>query len=611
MDIIILRLILLISLSSRLVSATSENSTTPTYDFVIIGGGTSGLSVADRLTENPDVSVLVLEYGPFDRKEPFITVPGLLNFSTSPYVFNLTSTPQRELLNASFRVPAGGVVGGGTTVNGMFFDRGAAVDYDAWEELGNPGWGWEGLLPYFQKSENFTRADQAFSDEFEILADNSVHGFHGPVQSSYPVFQWEAIKNFFSGWHTLGISTPSDPNGGVKRGVFWSPSSLDPRNETRSYARTAHYDRVSYRDNYHILTEVSVSRILFNENGASGVEYIDRSTGETCVVQASREVILAAGAPHSPQILQLSGIGPASLLQDLGIDVLVDLPGVGQNLQDHPTLFSVFELRNQAHPNIDDLSANTTYAAEQLSLYYAERRGPYTIVNQGGNTVAFLSLPDLTDSYRTLIAKASNISTTTVYPDLDQTVLAGYESQKNLILHLYSSTNTSVQESGFNGAAVVPITVVKPLSRGSVKINSTSILSPPIFDWGALTYETDLDIMVLALQANSRLMASEPMQLLSPVELVPGSNATSEEELKAGLRGMIQPTYSHPCCTCAMLPRALGGVVGSDLLVHGTRRLSVVDASVMPLIPAAHTSATVYAVAEKAADIIKARHRHK
>jgi choline dehydrogenase len=150
-------------------------------------------------------------------------------------------------------------------------------------------------------------------------------------------------ENFFQAWHSLGISTPSDPNAGIKSGVFWSPSSLDPADETRSYARKAHYDRVSSRKNYHILTGVAVSKILFNGTTATGVQYIDRATNETHAVAASKEVILAAGAPHSPQILQLSGVGPAEMLGKQGIKSIVDLPGVGQNLQDHPTIFSVFE----------------------------------------------------------------------------------------------------------------------------------------------------------------------------------------------------------------------------------------------------------------------------
>jgi choline dehydrogenase len=333
---------------------------------------------------------------------------------------------------------------------------------------------------------------------------------------------------------------------------------------------------------------------------------------------------------HSPQILQLSGIGDRKLLESLEIEIVVDLPGVGRNFQDHPTLYAAWnckffwhQLRTgsedrriadlilctsvqvQPNPNINELSANKTYADEQLALYFSKRQGPYTIVNQGGNTVAFLPLPNITTSYPSIIALA-NLQRNSIYgSSLPPTVLAGYLTQRNLVLDLYASPDASVQETGWNGGAVLPITLVKPLSRGSVTINSTSILSPPFIDWGALTYPSDIEILMASLRKNREFIASAPMQELYPVELSPGAELVEDEELRTALRGLVTPTYSHPCCTCAMMPRRLGGVVGADLRVHGTVGLRVVDAGIMPLIPGTHTSATVYAVAEKAADLIK------
>ncbi|KAI9767690.1 MAG: hypothetical protein M1840_005562 [Geoglossum simile] len=580
------------------------------YDFVIVGGGTSGLTVADRLTENPDTSVLVIEYGPLDKHEPSVLVPGLLNLSASPYLFNLKSVPQRGLAGGTFAVPAAAVVGGGTAVNGMFFDRASAADYDAWTELGGLGWGWADLLPYFKKSENFTPAAQSFAEAFDISWDDSVHGYGGPVQSSYPVFQFPSIKNFFRAWDSLGVPTPKDPGGGGAGGAFWAPSSLDPTDETRSYARTAHYDRViASRPNYHLLTNTVVRRIIFNGSRAVGAEFVPRETNQSSRVLARNEVILAAGSVHSPQILQLSGVGPAGLLKSLGIQAVADLPGVGQNFQDHPTLYSAFSFETQPTPNLEMLAANLTYAAEQLALYWSDRQGPYTIVNQGGNTVAFLPLPNITSNYQSIINLAKSQPPTTIYPSsIEPSVLAGYVLQRSIILRLYASTTASVQETGWNGGSVIPITLVKPLSRGSININSTDILQPPLIDFGALEDPTDLEILIAALRVNRAMVASPPMQELTPLELAPGVNLTSDEQLRAALRQQIVPTYSHPCCTCALMRREFGGVVDADLQVYGVEGLSIVDASIMPLIPATHTSATVYAVAEKAADIIKARH---
>lgn len=257
-------------------------------------------------------------------------------------------------------------------------------------------------------------------------------------------------------------------------------------------------------------------------------------------------------------------------------------------------------VQSQPTPNLGMLSSNQTYAAEQLALYWAERQGPYTIVNQGGNTVTFLPLPQITSDYQSIIDLANSRSVSSRYPGgYDSSVLAGYEAQRLTILRLYTSTLTSVQETGWNGGAVMPITLVKPLSRGSIMINSTDVLMPPVIDFGALTDPTDLEVLIAALRVNRAFIASSAMQELDPVELSPGANLTTDQELREALRGLIQPTYSHPCCTCAMMPREQGGVVGPDLTVYGVKSLSIVDASIMPLIPAAHTMATVYAVAEK------------
>lgn len=245
------------------------------------------------------------------------------------------------------------------------------------------------------------------------------------------------------------------------------------------------------------------------------------------------------------------------------------------------------------------LATNQTFAADELALYWAKRQGPYTIVNQGGNTVAFLPLPEFTSDYQSIIDLANSESVSSVYSSVDASVLAGYKKQRSMILSLYASTASPVQETGWNGGTVMPVTLIKPLSRGSVVIDSTDVLTQPLVDWGALTDPADLETLIAALRINRAFMASGPMQELTPIELSPGGNLTSEEELRGALRGLIKPTYSHPCCTCPMMPTKLGGVVGPDLLVYGVANLSVVDASIMPMIPGTHLSATVYAVAEK------------
>lgn len=545
----------------------------------------------------------MIERGPLDQHEDPVIVPGLLDLSTTPYWYNLTSTPQRGLNNGTFQVPAAKVAGGGTVINGMFFDRGSAADYDAWEQLGNPGWGWSDLFPYFKKSETFTPADASLANDFSISWQDSAHGFSGPVRSSYPVYQYPSIHNFISAWTSLGVSTPKDPGAGTAYGVFWATSSLDPTDETRSYARVNHYDRVSYRSNYHLLVETAVSKISFKGKKAVGVELLSDEGATAVPVKAKKEVILAAGI-HSSQILQLSGIGSKDVLDKYRIKSVADLPGVGSNFQDHATLYMALKYGIPIHPNADDIETNKTFVAEQLELYWRQRQGAYTITHFSGNVVAFLPLPNVTSDYQTIakLALSSNGSASSYAES------AGYNAQRSIISKLYESTEASVQETGFSSGSTVPITLVKPLSRGSVSIVSDNVFDEPAVDFGTFTHPSDIEIMIAAVRKNREMLSQPSMQELQPIELAPGANVITDAALRAALRVSVQPTYSHPCCTNPMMPEKLGGVVGPDLLVHGLDGLSVVDASIMPMIPATHLSATVYAVAEKAADMIKQRH---
>jgi choline dehydrogenase-like flavoprotein len=254
-------------------------------------------------------------------------------------------------------------------------------------------------------------------------------------------------------------------------------------------------------------------------------------------------------------------------------------------------------------PNADTLGTNETYAAEQLALYWERREGAYTQTHNGGNTVAFLPLQNLTADYQTIIGQSTSHSKAFSslgdgHGEIDPVTL-GYLAQREIILRRYASTTSSVMEYAWSTSSKLLITNVKPLSRGSILINGTEPLTPPVVDYGAFNDPMDIEILIAGVRKIRELMATPAMQGLGPIELMPGMNVTTDEQIAEVLRAQTVPTYSHLCGTCAMMGREIGGVVGADLRVHDTVGLSVVDASIMPMIPATHTSSTVYAVAEK------------
>lgn len=528
----------------------------------------------------------------------------MIELHKSPYLqFNLTSAPQRALNNRNYEIPVASAVGGGTVINGIFFDRAAAADYDAWEDLGAKGWKFTDLLPYFRKSENFTPPNADHAKEFGIEWDLGVHGKGGPIESSYPQYQFPAIKKFFEGWRSLGVGMPKDPAGGDKEGAFWCPSTLDPRDETRSYARRGHYDRIVSRKNYHLLAETIVSKIVFEGKKATGVEYIPRK-GDTArkVVKAKKEIILSAGSLHTPQILQLSGVGSRKLLEGFKIEVVEDLPGVGQNFQDHPTIYAnfTFQAYSDAIPHIEMLY-EPTYRAAQLENYRKNRTGPFTIAKDGGNVVAFLSLPTIApNDYQRIVDLSKSQTLSSVYPpSTDATVLAGYSAQRTILQKLLSGKTAPVIEIGWNTHSIMPITLTKPFSRGTVTIQGSDIYQQPTIDFGVLSDPTDLEMLISIVNITRTLIKTPAMQELRPVENIPGGKFVEKKELGEAIKENLNPTYVHPCCTAGMMRRDLGGVVDENLSVYGVQGLSVVDASVFPLIPATHPSATLYALSEK------------
>ncbi|GAM82355.1 hypothetical protein ANO11243_003340 [Dothideomycetidae sp. 11243] len=579
-----------------------------TYDYVIVGGGLSGLVVANRLTEDSSKKVLVIEWGGIDTSVT-ATVPYDANSLNLKSMWPLTSAPDLNLNNVSFPVLVGGVVGGGTVVNGMAYNRAAAKDYDAWKQLGNDGWGFADLLPYFKKSSSLNTPSAAVAREYEITWDQTAYD-HGPTPATLTNFQFPDLKKFWQAWKDSGVPLPVEHGLGDAVGAFWMPSTIDVEKGVRGDARVDYYEPVQGRNNLHLLTMANVDKVLFKGGlTANGVSMTSRLTNAIAQVYASKEVILAAGAIHTPQLLQLSGIGPKFVVEAAGITSRLHLPGVGANFQDHPVAFMSFNLSNQAFPNAGSL-LNPTYNTSAYQQYLSNKTGIYSSAR--GNGVAFLALSQVTDDYKCIAARVANQTATDFLPAAysESTLLTGFTAQRDILQDRFDGVDTAVSEFPFSGGSgSMAVAFQKPLSRGTITLNPTSPRGQPVIQYNTMQNPVDTEIILAIVRRARKYFASSAMESLSPVEAAPGAQFQTDADLLAALKqeGLLSPSFAHPSCSCAMMPKDKGGVVGPDLLVYGTSKLSIIDASIIPMIPAAHLQATMYAVAEKAADLIKAR----
>ena len=413
----------------------------------------------------------------------------------------------------------------------------------------------------------------------------------------------------------MGIRNATECAGGDKAGVCWVPNSKDPWTCERSHSGIGHYQSVvDSRKNYDLLIQHMVTRVLYQKGqeqaGPPQVEIRSLRDNLTTLIHIKAEVILSAGSVHTPLILQRSGIGPPEVLKLANIPLLTDLPGVGANFQDHSGVYLTARanLSSVTGPRETDLRSNETFRKEAEDLYSLRpAQGPYTIV--GSSNAVYVGLPNITSASGEITASirkqlSDGSFASFLPPGSPETVKEGYRTQLAVLADEFDNWRSPVFESVVVGGPATMGYLLKPLSRGSVRVNASEPEGKPVILYGTAANPIDVVILAAFIPFLRRHLETPTMRALGATEISPGVNVSTQAQLEAFVRSSASGTFAHPCCTAAMMPRRKGGVVGPDLKVHGVKGLRVVDASIFPMVPGTHTSATVYAVGEKGADII-------
>ena len=530
-----------------------------TFDFVIIGGGSAGCVLADKLSESGEHSVCLLEAGKADKNWLIhlpIGIIGLLRSRSLNWQFN--SHAESTLNNRKIFTPRGKTLGGSSSINAMLYVRGQQQDYDHWLSLGNEGWGFDDVLPYFKALEHQERG----ADEF--------HGINGPLNVADSVSKPAVSDDFIQSAITAGYPENNDFNGASQEGIGYF--QVTQKNGLRHSAAKAFLTPNLTRTNLTVLTQTHVEKLIINDGVATGVIY--KHNGKLQQVIASKEVILSAGAINSPQILMLSGIGPKVELEKHDITVLHALEGVGNNLQDHVDVLSVAQ---------QDRTELLAYRPKAIWWGIKE-------------TVKFIT--KRTGLLTTVIAEAGGFIKSD--PNL---------SEPDLQLHFVPA---AMDDHGRNNkllctyGVALHVCLLRPKSRGSVKLYSNQSSQHPRIELNMLAHEDDIKTMIKAVKIAKKILSTPPLSSTHVKFIFPDENCVSDQEIHHFLKNKCNTIY-HPVGTCKMGHDDLA-VVDEKLKVRGVKQLRVVDASIMPTLISGNTNAPTMMIAAKAADMILAEH---
>jgi choline dehydrogenase-like flavoprotein len=440
---------------------------------------------------------------------------------------------------------------------------------------------------------------------------------NGPLKIGISDFQFPDLKAYFAAFRESGADMPRDGNNGEAYGLSWYPNTMNPRTGERSHARNSYYDPISTRPNLKIMLETLATEIVFDTNNstrkltARGVQILDKKTNHPTTVYACKELILAAGAINTPKLLQLSGIGPRSVLQAAGITVKLAHDGVGANFQDHPYASVAFNSSNASTPSPASW-ADPAFNASAWAQYRANKTGPLTQAR--GNSLAMMQLPVVAPTEYLDIAKQVQQQNTSAYlPSVykgSEKLLRGVAAQRKVLANLYQNDKAAIVEypiSASGGRVIVAHE--KPLSRGTIAINPLNPQGPPNVLFNAMSNPVDKSVLAACVRYIRTIWARPELSAFHLIETSPGAQYVETDELIAKIvqSGGLWPTLAHPSGSCAMMPEEMGGCVSSELLFYGVEKMSIVDASILPIIPSQHIQSTMYAVGEKAADIIGRR----